>query len=363
MRLVYNPGTGAVTRNMKPNGLANGYSGMLPGLNSGAMSYHIEAIHNGVTTVRLPATGEYSYTVTVPTSGPFVPFHTQDFTTPTGWTTGIYTGTSQDWQNGAPAGKSGTSLGVVWSDPSAASANGSIYGTDLGAGTSNGAYLASRSYWLRSPAINCTGRTGCFLQFRRWLTVEEGIYDQAAIYVNGIQVWANPLNGNLVDTAWSTVEYAIPMADNNPAVTVEFRITTDAGLQLGGWNIDDFQLGTKILQVLDAELRVLPEQAVQGTLMNATLTTPGNSRPFLLGVADTAGPTIIPGFPTLQVGGNITVLGGTTDASGNAAFPFTAPNVPSANGLFFYMQALTLDAGFTQFVVSNPYVNMFTQTP
>jgi len=37
VRLVYNPGTGAVTRNMKPNGLANGYSGMLPGLNSGAM--------------------------------------------------------------------------------------------------------------------------------------------------------------------------------------------------------------------------------------------------------------------------------------------------------------------------------------
>ena len=364
VRLFYNAGAGAQTRNMKPNGTVNGYSAMLPGLLSGSVTYHIEVVHNATTTVRLPATGEYSYAVTVATSGPFTQFHLQDFNSGTaGWTTGLYTGTTQDWQIGAPNGKTGTSSGVAWTDPSAASANGSIWGTDLGAGTANGAYLASRSYWLRSAAINCTGRTGCFLRFRRWLTVEEGIYDQATIWVNGIQVWANPLNGNLVDTGWSTVEYAIPMADNNAAVVVEYRLTTDAGLQLGGWNIDDFELGTKVVQQLPAELRLLPEQAATGASMTASMLTPGNSRPFLIGLGDTVGPTLIPGFPVILVGGAVDVIAGTTDALGNWSSSFTAPAVPSAIGMLVFSHALTVDATFTNFVTSNPHVNLFTQTP
>ena len=362
--LVYNTGAGFVTRNMKPNGAANGYTAMLPGLLSGGVSYHIEAVHNATTTVRLPETGEYSYNVTVATSGPFTQFNLSNFNSgAAGWTTGIYTGITQDWQIGAPNGKTGTSSGVAWTDPSAASANGSIYGTDLGAGTANGAYLNSRSYWLRSPAINCSGRTGCFLRFRRWLTVEEGIYDQATIWVNGTQIWANPLNGNTIDTAWSTVEYAIPMADNNAAVTVEFRITTDAGLALGGWNIDDVELGTKTLVQLAAELRMLPEQAAQGASMTASVVTPGNSRPFLLGLGDTAGPTLIPGIPAVFVGGNLDIVAGTTDASGNWSTTFTAPAVPSAIGVLLFSQALTLDASFSTLVTSNPFVNLFTQTP
>jgi hypothetical protein len=363
LQLVFNAGSGTVFRNMHPNGGLNSFSAMLPGILTGAVTYHIEAVHNGTTTVRLPTTGEFAYTVTVPTTGPFVPFHTQDFTTPTGWTHGLYSGTGDDWQNGPPQGLSGVVSGVPWSDPTAASSNGSIYGTDLGNPGFNGRYPNSISYWLRSPAINCSGQTGCFLRFRRWLTVEEGIYDQATVLVNGIPVWTNPLNGHTLDTAWQTVEYAIPMADNNPSVTVEFRLTADGGLNLGGWNIDDFQLGTKILVQLPAQLRMLPEQAAQGAAMNATVFTPSNSRPFLLAVADAPGPTFVPGFPIFQVGGNVVLLSGTTDASGNAAFPFVAPNIPTATGVFFYSQVLTLDAGLTNWVVSNAHVNLFTQTP
>ena len=68
--------------------------------------------------------------------------------------------------------------------------------------------------------------------------------------VNGVLVWQNPTLGNLIDTSWQTFEYALPMADNNPSVQVEFRLITDAGLQLGGWNIDDFELGTRTAPAL-----------------------------------------------------------------------------------------------------------------
>lgn len=364
VRLHYNAGTGAQIRNMHPSGVADGYRAMLPGQLSGSVTYHIEAVHSGGTTVRLPATGEYSYTTTVPTSGPFVGFHLQNFDAGApGWTTGLLTGITNDWQLGIPNGKAGTVSGVAWSDPSAAASTGQVYGTDLGAGTSNGRYPNSVSYYLRSPAINCTGQFGCFLRFKRWLTVEEGIYDQARILVNGIEVWANPLSGHLVDTSWQTVEYPIPMADNNAAVTVEFRLTADAGLNLGGWNIDNFELGTKLIVPLDAELRMLPEQVVQGAAMNVTIATPSSSRPFLIGLGDTSGPTIIPGIPVLLVGGNLDIVGGSTDAAGNAAFAITAPSVPSATGLVFYSQVLTLDAALSQFVVSNQHLNLITQTP
>jgi hypothetical protein len=365
LRLHYNAGAGNQVRTMHPNGNANGFTAMLPGLVSGAVSYHIEAVHSTGPVVRLPASGEYTYSTTVATSGPFTGFYLENFDAGAGgWTTGLISGITNDWQLGVPNGKTSTVSGVLWSDPSAAASTGSVYGTDLGAGTSNGRYPNSVSYWLRSPAINCSGRFGTFLRFKRWLTVEEGIYDQARIRVNGVEIWANPTLGNFLDTSWQTVEYSIPMADNNPSVIIEFSLAADAGLNLGGWNVDNVELGTKVIAQLPAELRMLPEQAVQGATMSLQVNTGSNSRPFILALGDTAGPTPIPGFPTLLVGGaTLAGFSGSTDASGQSLSSFTAPNVPSTVGLFYYSQVLTVDAAFTTFVVSNAHVNMFTQTP
>ncbi|MEO6597730.1 MAG: hypothetical protein ABIP94_23540 [Planctomycetota bacterium] len=365
VRLVYNAGAGSQQRNMHPNGSANGYEAMLPGLMSGAVSYHIEAVHSGGTTVRLPATGEYSYVVSVPPTGPFLGFYSESFDTgAAGWTHGRYslTGTD-DWQLGAPAGKTSTVSGVLWADPAAAVSGSSVYGTDLGAGTSDGRYPNSIDYYLRSPAINCSGRTGVTLRLKRWLTVEEGIYDRATISVNGVQVWANPTNSNLLDTSWQSLEYAIPSADNNPSVQVEFRLTADAGLNLGGWQIDDVELGTRTTTPLDAELTMLPEQAVQGAPITLLVSTPGGPRPYLLVLGDTIGPTIVPGFPIIFVGGTVSLLPGGTDALGLEVVTFTAPNVPSAIGVKYYSQVLTLNTAFTAFVASNMFLNLFTQTP
>ncbi|HEX5050147.1 MAG TPA: hypothetical protein VFZ65_00115 [Planctomycetota bacterium] len=365
-RLFYNAGAGAQVRNMHPTNAPNGYSAMLPGIMSGAVSYHIEAVHSGGTTVRLPVTGEYTYVVSVPPTGPFIGFYSESFDTgAAGWSHGRYSTTgTDDWQLGAPNGKSSTVSGVFWSDPASAVSGSSVYGTDLGAGTSNGRYPNSIDYYLRSPTINCSGRTGVTLRFKRWLTVEEGIYDQATILVNGVQIWTNPANGHLVDSSWQTLEYPIPVADNNPAVQVEFRLTADGGLNLGGWQIDDVELGTRTTTPLDAELTMLPEQAAQGSPMTLVVSTQGSSRPYLLALGDTTGPTLVPGFPIILVGGSgLAVLGGATNALGLDVINFTAPSVPSAIGVVYFSQVLTVNSTFTAFVTSNLFLNLFTQTP
>jgi hypothetical protein len=93
--------------------------------------------------------------------------------------------------------------------------------------------------------IDCSGRSGVTLRFARFLGVEEGIYDQAKLLVNGQLVWQNQSNGNTLDTNWNFVEYDISsIADNNPSVTVRFQLISDGGLEYGGWTIDDFELYT-----------------------------------------------------------------------------------------------------------------------
>lgn len=364
MRIVFNTGAGNVVRNMHPTGVANQFLAMLPGLESGLVTYRIESLHSSGTTVRLPATGDFDYQID---TGNFSGFLLEGFETGSaGWTHGQIA-TQDDWQVGNPNGKSGTSSGVSWADPQNAAAGNNCYSNDLGnvIGTANwnGSYQANVNNWLRSPVLDCSNRTGVRVRFRRWLTVEEGIYDEASLYCNGQLVWENPQNGNLVDTAWQTVEYFVPWADNNPSVQFEWRLLSDAGLQLGGWNIDQFELGETVVTVSEAELRFTPAQAVQGTPMSVVIDTPSNARPYLLAVGDSIGPIIISGFPVIFVGGNYGVLGGTTDSTGTATWLFSAPNVPSTIGLRFYSQVLTVDSTFTNFVVSNRALNLITQTP
>ena len=362
--LHFDAGAGAVVRNMHPNGSTDGYIAMLPGIGGGNVTYHIEVQHSSGTTVRLPESGEIAYTVN---DGSFAGFFSDNFENGIGgWVSGS-NGTQNDWQLGNPAGRSGTSSGVQWQDPSAPGGGANCFSNDLGntIGSTNwnGRYQGNVDNWLRSPVIDCTGRTGVRLRFKRWLSVEEAQFDQATLSVNGQQVWQNPISGNFQDTSWVTVEYQIPWADNNPAVQIEWRLQTDGGLHMGGWNIDDVELGETVVPVADAELTMLPEQAVQGATLTTVITTPGNSRPFIFAVGDSIGPTIVPGLPIVFVGGNIGLVGGNTNASGIDTFTFPAPTVPSSVGLLFYSQVLTFDATFTNLVVSNRHVNLFTQTP
>lgn len=342
-------------RTMIPSGVANQFQAMLPGVPTGtSVSYHFEAAHSTGPVIRHPAAGSFTYTV-----GNDITVFTEDFeTNGPGWTHGLVA-TQDDWQVGDPAGRTGTG----WADPQVAARGLRCYGNDLGntIGTQawNGAYQNNVNNWLRSPVINCSGRSGVRLRFQRWLTVQAGQFDQATISVNGQQVWVNPFSTNLVDTSWQSVEIPIPMADNNPSVQLEWRLVTNGSVVFGGWNIDDVEVvATGTVTPPPAELRMLPEQIAGGMPVTLAITTPGPA-PFVLVIGDTAGPTSIPGVPTLEVGGGIFSLSGFSGPGGAFLLPFTAPAGLPATGLTWFSQVLTLDAGLN-LVVSNQHVNLFT---
>jgi len=365
-RVVFNAGSGNISRIMQPTGALFGYRALLPGLMSGSVSYHIEAAHSSGVVVRFPETGEITYNVDASAGQPFTPFYTETFEAgAAGWTSTLVTGPSNDWQLGDPNGRSGTSGGIAWADPQTAGGGVNCYGTDLGntIGTTNwnGQYATNVESYLRSPVINCTGRFGVRLRFKRWLTIEAGQFDQAIVRVNGQQVWANPTTTNLVDTSWVTVEYLLPMADNNPAVQVEWYLNTDGGVNLGGWNIDDVVLGTNAAPpALGAELRQLPEQCVQGAPVTFSVQTQGPNLPWFVLLGDTPGPLAIPDLPVINVGGALIIVSGWTDATGNSTIVYPAPSVAATAGTLTYSQVLTIDGALTGWVVSNQFVNLFT---
>jgi len=358
LRLVYSAaGAPPVTRVMVPDGSPTGYRGMLPGLSSGLVTYHVEATST-TGTGRYPLSGEISYTVIPPLGGPFQQFYLEDFESGgAGWTH-VQIATQDDWQIGTPAGRSGTSFGVFWQDPSNAGAGANCYGNDLGGAGFNGAYQPNVENYLLSPSINCTGQFGVHLRLKRWLTVEEGIYDQATIRVNGVEVWANQLNGNLVDTSWQTFEYPLPMADNNPNVRIEFRLKTDGGLHLGGWNVDDIELGTRTPPTVAASVQLSPEQSASGDAISLSVTTGGAQKLFVLGIGDTEGPTTFPGIPTAQIGGNMDFIVGVSDVAGLYGQVFASPGGMPPTGLLIYTQVLVFEAGGA-FSLSNQHVNLF----
>ncbi len=362
VRLVYAVNGGLPqTRVMAATGAGNGYRGMLPGIGSGAIAYHVEATHSSSTVVRTPASGEISYAVTVPPSGSFTAFWTERFDTgAAGWTHARTSGTgTDDWQLGAPNGKTSTVTGVTWIDPASAVSGTSVYGTDLGAGTSNGRYPNNINYYLRSPVINCSGRTGVYVRFKRWLSVETGQYDQATFSVNGTPVWANSTTAHHLDTSWQTVEYALPMADNNASVQLEWRLAADASLNLGGWQLDDVEVGTRPVAPMPAVLQLTPEQVGPSSAMTLSVTTATGPQLFAVGFSDTPGPTILPGIATLLIGSPIVTLSGFTDGAGNFSMPVTSFASVPPGGLVWYSQVVTLDLA-NNFATSNQHVNLFT---
>jgi hypothetical protein len=159
-----------------------------------------------------------------------------------GWTHGQIA-TQDDWQRSADQGLNGAA--GKSGDPTAAFSGTNIWGNDLGAGTFNGAYQDNVHNWLRSPAIDFTGEVGATLRFRRWLTVEKSVYDQARVLVDGIEVWRNPPGVDLIDSSWNLTEVDISgAADGKSNVRIEFQLQSDGGLVFGGWNLDDVEVYT-----------------------------------------------------------------------------------------------------------------------
>jgi hypothetical protein len=276
-------------------------------------------------------------------------FFFDNFETPTdnGWTHQEFA-TQDDWQREVLAGKAG--------DAPAAYSGTLCWANDAGNNNYNGEYQPNVDNRLESPTINLSGANGARLIYKRWLTVEEAIYDQASIQVNGTKVWTNPQSGNLIDTAWVTHEVDLSAYDGQ-SINLQWRLESDGGLEFGGWNIDDVSVET---------LSASPTTGLPSYYGTAT---PGSTTPLI----DTAGEpasignadfrVVLKNAPmeTLAYIGlgftqintpvsGITVLvnptylfAGQTDLFGQFSADFPIPNKVGLLGLTGYAQALVVD--------------------
>lgn len=138
-----------------------------------------------------------------------------------------------DWAFGVPLGSGG--------DPNAGFTGANVFGYNLA-----GQYPAELpGQHLTMLPFNATGLSRVTLEFRRWLGVEAGNYDNASIEatrdgVTWTTIWRHT-GGDLQETAWSLQSYNIgAVADGAPFVQVRWTMgPTDANTQFSGWNLDD----------------------------------------------------------------------------------------------------------------------------
>lgn len=336
-------GGSPLTLPMAPIGGTTWRAGIPGQVSPAQVSYRIQAFDSLGNSASHPRTGDHQFIVGVVTT---IYFNDFEGVTDEGWTHTLVA-TQDDWQRGTPQGMSGSSYGVGWADPAAAYSGAKCWANDLGNAGWNGAYAANVQNRLEAPVIDCSGRVGVKLRFARWLSVEEGIYDDAQIRVNGSLAWGNPAAGHTVDSGWSIQEVDISAwADNNPAVSIRFTLQSDGGLELGGWAIDDFEVLT-IDPVPGGTNTILLGGDTAGTVGSTLSWTfsaaPASSPWWLAWSLNLNGQTIL--GHSFDLGAPSTILSqGTTDPAGNGAF--TSPPVPpAASGRTIFLEVASLSGG------------------
>jgi len=297
----------------------------IPGqLSPATVSYHIVSHDSGANTENEPYAGDFSFLVGQERQ---VYFNDFEGASDEGWTHGTSLGVDE-WERGTPSALS--------EDPGAAANGLNSWGTDL---LGDGAYASDSDTFLASPLIDCSGQTAVHLRFSRWLTVEASQYDRASIEVNGQTVWENSFSTLLRDDAWSTQVLDISaLADNNSAVEVRFLLSADDTFELGGWNIDDFELfalapvpgGANALSLLGDTIGFRGHN-VTYTIYNME---PGAQWVLLAGTSN-AGSVIM--GRSFDIGTPNTMVGnGSANASGSASVTISIPNsiAPGTTGYF-----------------------------
>ncbi len=126
--------------------------------------------------------------------------------------------------------------------PHSAVSGTSVVGTNIA-----GLYLPNNQQMLTSPPIPVPDGRMTLLTFQRFLTVEDGIYDRAELWADDFRLFENPSTpsgvAHTLDTDWKLVEIeADPLRAGVAAdgeVVLQWTLTTDPGLEFGGWAIDD----------------------------------------------------------------------------------------------------------------------------
>ncbi len=152
-----------------------------------------------------------------------------------GWTTGAEgeENTESPFQWGEPLGGP--------TDPQAAYSGTKVLGMNLG-----GKYNAKQRALVATPPIDIGHYSDVRVHYRRWLAVEDSYFDQALVTANGKKAWQNLTadkgdNSALhhIDKEWRFHDVPLSGFFSGHEVTVGWEVTSDEGLELGGWNLDD----------------------------------------------------------------------------------------------------------------------------
>jgi hypothetical protein len=151
-----------------------------------------------------------------------------------GWTTGTDDSSPSPWSWTVPDGMGPTDPPVAFS------------GTHVLSLAPNANYPPSQHSWAQMPEIDIGQYSDVRLQFRRWLAVEDSHYDQARVLVDGQRVWMNATQNMAdassyahIDKEWRFVDVAISAYVQRHKLRVAWDLKSDAGLEYGGWALDD----------------------------------------------------------------------------------------------------------------------------
>jgi len=141
--------------------------------------------------------------------------------------------------------------GFEYGQPTGTPGNGGYTGANVVATNLAGNYTPDLAASASFTVGGLAGRENVRLQYRRFLNVEDSAFDSATIRANGTTVFENPSRGlpgdnngdnnlHFRDAEWrfADIELSSILAGGDE-VTVEFGLTSDAGLQFAGWAVDD----------------------------------------------------------------------------------------------------------------------------
>ena len=180
---------------------------------------------------------------------------------------------ADDWQWGTPTGLGG--------DPDTAASGSNVWGNDLGGEVNgqqyNGEYQNGKHNQLLSPSFDVSEYEEIVLTYDRWLSVEDGFYDQATITMNGETVWYNHASSENIgdehhqDQQWQNHSILLDVDDSGEA-QFSWEINSDRGLTMGGWTIDNvcvYGVPKVVESPLDGEDEEKIFAGCQSTSMNA----------------------------------------------------------------------------------------------
>jgi hypothetical protein len=211
------------------------YYAVLPLAPDGTILYQVKIVFADGSVITLPDNRADPFYQLY--TGRTVPLYCTTFETgdplASGWTTGTDDGSPSPWQWGIPT------FGAT--DPHAAFSTSHVLSQVL-----DGDYAPESSSYVQMPPIEIGAWTDVHLQYRRWLAVEDSHYDQARITVGGAPVWINYTENTgdasaaqHLDREWRFQDVVVSGVQPGHTLDIAWDLTSDDGLQFGGWALDD----------------------------------------------------------------------------------------------------------------------------